>query len=61
MVTVCSQFDDGNALHIAAANFCYRSALILLAHDADGGHHDNKNRLPYECIPSGALFIVHVY
>lgn len=60
MVTVCSQFDDGNALHIAAANLCYRSAVILIAHGADGGHRDSSNRLPYECIPSGNALLVSV-
>ena len=53
VVTVCSQFDGGNALHIAAANLCFQSAQVLIKHNVDGGLRDNKNRLPYECIPPG--------
>eukprot|EP00731_Ephydatia_muelleri_P031593 Em0023g100a len=50
--STCSEFNGGNALHIAAANLSLQSVRVLLEHKANASLKDLAGKLPYECVPT---------
>ncbi|KAJ8306320.1 hypothetical protein KUTeg_016865 [Tegillarca granosa] len=49
--SLCSEFDHGSALHIAASNLAYEAVKVLLQNGANPLLRDNKGRIPLECVP----------
>ncbi|XP_077973897.1 CAP-Gly domain-containing linker protein 3-like isoform X2 [Styela clava] len=49
--SLCSEFEFGSALHIAAMNLSVNAAEILLKHGADINLKDDLGRIPLYCIP----------
>ena len=51
MDTTCTEYENGTALHIAAANLGVSAARILLNFGADSNMTDDLARKPLDCIP----------
>ena len=51
MDTTCAEYENGTALHIAAANLGVSAARILLNFGADSNLTDDLARKPLDCIP----------
>ena len=49
--TTCAEYENGTALHIAAANLGVSAARILLNFGADSNLTDDLARKPLDCIP----------
>lgn len=49
--TPCHEYENGTALHIAAANLSLGAAKVLLRFGADRGLKDDLARLPLDCVP----------
>ncbi|XP_071142130.1 CAP-Gly domain-containing linker protein 3-like isoform X1 [Mytilus galloprovincialis] len=49
--SICSEFDNGGVLHIAASNLAYEAIKVLLQNGANPSLKDDKGRTPIECIP----------
>jgi len=49
--TICSEYENGTALHIAAANLGVSAAQVLLNFGADLNLVDDLARKPHDCIP----------
>lgn len=49
--SVCSEFDNGSSLHIAASNLAYEAVRVLLQNGADALLKDDQGRTALECIP----------
>ena len=49
--TTCTEYENGTALHIAAANLGVSAARILLNFGADSNMTDDLARKPLDCIP----------
>lgn len=47
----CALFENGSALHIAAANLSLDAAIVLIEFGADIFIKDDFARTPYDCIP----------
>ena len=51
MDTTCSEYENGTALHISAANLGVTAAQVLLNFGADLNLSDDLARKPFDCIP----------
>ena len=51
MDTTCSEYENGTALHIAAANLGVSAAQVLLNFGADLNLVDDLARKAHDCIP----------
>lgn len=51
MDTTCSEYENGTALHIAAANLGVSAAQVLLNFGADLNLTDDLARKAFDCIP----------
>ena len=51
MDTTCSEYENGTALHIAAANLGVGAAQVLLNFGADLNLVDDLARKAHDCIP----------
>lgn len=49
--STCSEYENGTALHIAAANLGVSAAQVLLNFGADLHANDDLARQPHDCIP----------
>ncbi len=49
--STCGEYENGTALHIAAANLSLEAAKILLSFGADRQMQDDLARRPIDCIP----------
>ena len=48
----CVEFNKGTALHIAAEGLCKSAAESLIALGADASLKDERQLLPWQCVPS---------
>lgn len=55
---LCSEYENGTALHIAAANLSLGAARVLLKFGADLEQTDDLGRKPVECVPDESNFEV---
>lgn len=44
--SICSEFDNGGVLHIAASNLAYEAIKVLLQNGANPSLKDDKGRTP---------------
>ena len=51
MDTICSEYENGTALHIAATNLGVSAVQVLLNFGADANLTDDLARKPHDCIP----------
>ena len=51
MDTICSEYENGTALHIAATNLGVSAVQVLLNFGADANLTDDLARQPHDCIP----------
>ncbi|XP_064382519.1 CAP-Gly domain-containing linker protein 4-like isoform X2 [Halichondria panicea] len=51
VMSICSEFNGGNGLHIAASNFALSATKVLIRYGADGSLKDRDGKQPFECIP----------
>lgn len=58
MDTTCNEYEDGSALHIAAANLSVGAAKILMSFGADTELRDNLARSPIDCVPEPEDFLI---
>ena len=49
--TTCAEYENGTALHIAAANLGVSAVRILLNFGADSNITDDLARKPLDCVP----------
>merc|ERR1712079_227765 len=49
--TICSEYENGTALHIAAANLGVSAVRILLNFGSDSNITDDLARKPLDCVP----------
>jgi len=54
--TVCVEYENGSALHIAASNLSLGAARVLLKFGADLDSTDDLGRTPRECIPDASNY-----
>ena len=47
----CQEYENGTALHIAAANLSLEAAKVLIGFDSDKQLKDELARMPIDCIP----------